>query len=513
MSMKYARAQDLPSFPSVGVSGTSAGAAATLAHGNQKSFEWWKPERSDNAYKAAMLAKDYKMEPLWQHEASAAGSKAALLAHQGKGRDWWQAQPSKEGNSAAGIAFRNQRTSPEAYRLNEDGHQKALLAATLSVKGRKRSDSTPEAVASRPGNHAYSAATIAEATKYERAMEASRVTHLGQNVTPKMFTERPPIAWDVEDKKHDEALKASAIAMAKKMYDMQQVDDDGNITVKKMGQVAATTAHDRTAAGSGTDLRTQALQYISLQDAAQALAAERLAKINNPDESAAFRSYYGYPSKKGRSRLSMRRGDRDRASSAGASPRKSRFDYDSDDEEQARRIRNRQSQFNNQLEAVDSKRETDRKALIAAAEKKVHAQMHALDKKVYDDTGKMSPQMVEEWDAKARARAAANSQARMQNHGKIDLGGGKFIDQSEIDAIALARVQPTLDQITDKAEKQRARDEELRLDAEEKKRLTNVQKQRDADLKAELKRAKSKQARRTSQPYLQLESFHVAGRH
>ena len=500
MSLKYARPQDLPSFPSVGINpSASAGAAATLAASNQRTVEWWKPGASPSAEKAALLAKDYKMNPLWHPEASTAGSKAALLASRGSGREWWHAQPTKEGHSAAEIAMRNRNLGPQPYRMSDDGKKKALLAATLSVKGRKRSGSLPHQEesypdASRSEFNAFNAATVADANHYAAAMEASRITHLSDHVNPKMFTEHPPIAWDVENKKHDDSLRASAIAMAKKMYSMQQVDDEGNVTLKSE-HAAATTAHGRksTSSNAGADLKTQAMQYLTLQDAAQKLAAERLAKIQTPDESAAFRSYYGYPSRRARGRLSIRRSTRDRASSEGASRGgRSRFDYDSDDEKQARRIRTRQSRFNDQLAEVDHKRETDRKALLAAAEKKVHAQMSALDKKVFDDTGKMSPQMVEEWDAKARARAAANSEARMQHHGKVAIGGGKFLDQSEIDAIAQAKVQPTLDQINDKAEKQRARDEELRLDAEERKRQAQQEKEREAGLKAEAKRTKGK---------------------
>ena len=55
--------------------------------------------------------------------------------------------------------------------------------------------------------------------------------------------------------------------------------------------------------------------------------------------------------------------------------------------------------------------------------------------------------MIEEWDAKARAKASANSEARMENHGRVHIGHGKYMDQADIDAVALARIQPTLDEI------------------------------------------------------------------
>jgi len=130
---------------------------------------------------------------------------------------------------------------------------------------------------------------------------------------------------------------------------------------------------------------------------------------------------------------------------------------------------------------------------MAAAEKKVKAQMLGMDDKVFNETGKMSPAMIEDWDAKARAKAEADSEARMVNHGRVHVGGGKYLDQADIDAVAAARIQPTLDAINDKAEKQRARDEEIRLDNEEKKRQDQIEKERASELKAEQKRVKGEE--------------------
>ena len=98
--------------------------------------------------------------------------------------------------------------------------------------------------------------------------------------------------------------------------------------------------------------------------------------------------------------------------------------------------------------------------------------------------------MVEEWDSKARAKAAADSETRMENHGRVHIGHGKYMDQADIDAVAQARIQPTLDEITEKTEKRRAEDEERRLDMEQKKREQQKEKERVAELKAEEKRIK-----------------------
>lgn len=506
--MKYARANELPSFPVVGIdASSSAGAAALLANQNKKSPEWWKPEQSSAAGKAALLANDYKMKPLWQPEASAAGSKAALLAHRDGGKlNLWQPEASADGNSAATIAMRKTGLGPKVdYGVTEDGRSKALLAATgaHSASGRKRAQSIPMSAPLYPDSknsakNALNAATIAHSPSMRAskapavqpqdanrlgsgAMEAARIQHAKS--AREMYTSAPPVSLEIEEKKRNDALRASAVVMAKKMYDVQQQYIDG----ASAARTGATAAHgQQPVATSEGDIKQQAMQYIGIQEAAQKLAQERLAKIGH-DENAAYRSYYGYE-KQPRSKLSMRRG-RPRARSTSEAPAE---DSDSDEDDfRSRRIRHQMQQFNQQLADVDAKkREQDRKSLIAAAERKVQAQMQGLDKDVYNKTGKMSNIMTNDWDEKARQRALANSEARMENHGRVNIGNGKWMDQAEIDAIAQARLQPTLDEITDKAEKRRAEDAERQFELEKKRRQEQEEKARQAEIKAEERKGK-----------------------
>jgi hypothetical protein len=444
-----------------------------------------------------------------------------MLAAQGKGRDWWQPTASKEGLQAATLAAQNKNLGPQIYQGNTpDGKNKALMAATLSVKGRRRADSQPEPAdypdrANATANSLKAATSAHSASMSSRANEASRITH-AKNLNREMYTEHPQgLDYDKKERAHQDALKGASISMAKKMYAIERVDDQGHVQLRA-SRTAAQNATE-TEAGKEKDLKKQAMQYLILQDAAQRLAAERLAKIDNQQEAEAFRDYYGYSGKR-RSRLSILGGkNRRRASSesaafrrasasAGAnvesplsSPqddkphRRGNLDVDSDDEEDARqaaRIRSRQNNFNSQLAEADKKRANDQKSLMAAAERKVQNQMLKMDEKVFNETGKMSPAMMEDWDSKARAKAAAASQARMVNHGKVNLGGGRFMDQSEIDAIARSNVQPTLDEINGTAEKQRARDEEVRLEREEAERVKRSEKERERERKDIVKRSK-----------------------
>ena len=509
-SLRTAQAKDLPSFPIVGIdSRTSANAAANLANANFQSPEHPKVSSSSAAAgKAALLANNYKMAPLWQPEASAAGSKAALLAHRDGGKlNLWQPEPHADGHSAATIAMSKKGLGPQADWSNaEEGRKKALIAATgatsTSEVRRKRAQSNPAPPPIYPDSHnsaknALSAATISHSASVRakpqststtnpdasrlgsEAMEAARIQH--SKVSREMYTDRPPVALEVEEKRRQDALRASAISMAKKMYDVQQhhIDQASGRTSRAHASSGAIAAHgQQPSVSSEQNLKQEAMRYIGIQEAAQKLAAERLAKIA-PDEASQFRSYYGYE-KPTRNKLSIRRG-RNRASS---NPEAG--DSDSDDETQSQRIRS-------QIAQVDAKqREQDRRYLLEAAQRKVQLQMAGIDKKVFDETGKLSPAMMEQWDAKARARASANSEARMEHHGKVHIGHGKFMDQSEIDAIAQARMQPTLDEINEKTEKRLAEEEERRLELAEQKRQEQTEKERAAEIKAEEKASKSK---------------------
>jgi len=521
-SLKYAKATDLPGFPIVGIdTANSAGAAALLANKNQKSPEWWKPEQSSAAGKAALLANGYKMAPLWQPEASAAGSKAALLAHKdGVKMNLWKPEASADGHSAATIAMRKQNLGPGAvdYGYTDDGRKNAFTAATgaHSSAGIAASQPAPAPPENYPDSrnsakNALGAATLAHSasvsgtprapvtssnTNGYGAMEAARIQH-AKSISKEMYTSAPPVAIETDEKRHNEALRASAISMAKKLYDVQQQQADDASAARS----GATAAHGQQPVTGEEDIKQQAMRYIGIQEAAQKLAQERLAKIGY-DENAAYRSYYGY--EKPRSKLSMRRG-RNRDSNEKAAPAN---DSDSDEDDfRSRRIRSQMEQFNKTLADVDAKkRENDRRFLLAAAERKVQAQMAAQDKKIYDETGKMSSAMHEEWDEKARQRAAANSESRMENHGKVHIGNGKWMDQSDIDAIAQARIQPTLDEIAEKTEKRRAEDErrraeeeERKLELEEKKRREKTEKERAAEVKAEEKQLRDEEKRAAKQ--------------
>ena len=456
---------------------SSAGAAASLANANKKPLELWQPGELPAASKAAYSAKDYKPDPIWQPELGPAGSKAALQAHtHSPDVKPWKPSETDAGHSAAGQAMRKKGLGPQVKRgTTAEGEQKALMAAVGAVSGsRKRSGSTPVPRTSFPdadnsAANALKAATSANrparkpqapASPSQPPIDAAKIHHQAvTNLSREMYTSHPPVAPETDERHKQDTLRAAAVSMAKKMYDVQQKQMEEAATHRRSESQLAAGVAERPLSSASSSGSTEPPRYANLQEAAQKLAAERLAKLH--DEHSAYRSYYGtnHPPNK---RLSMR--GRRRASSEGEGAES--------DQEKSKQIRKQMSIFSSQVAQVDEqKRKKDRDSLLAAAQRNVRASMHAQDERVFSETGKVSPAMMAEWEAKAKAKAEAESQVRMANHGMVSIGGGKFLDQSEVDAIAAAKVQPTLNDITETAEKHRARDEELRQQRLERERL------------------------------------------
>ena len=436
-----------------------------------------------------MLAKDHRMKELWYPEQSATGSKAAAVAQKDGGKlDLWQPSPSSAGNSAALLAMRNKTLSPNLDRGYTDaGRSNSLLAATKSVNsGRQRAGSTPIArPAAYPdsrnaGKNALNAATVSHREGWSsEANQAARVKNI--HMDREMFGEHPPVEIEVEEQKHNAALRASAITMAKQMYEYQNRTDADSTS----GNAGAGSGHKRNQSStSSPNAKEEASRYIHLQDAAHKLAQERLAKVDKEMEAGRYWEHYGYTDQSKQSRFSVRGRGRKRASSEGQNA------DNSDDEKQARRIRTQMSQLNKGITGVDDKQrqQEDRARVMAAAEKRVHARMQDMDQKVFNDTGKVSQSMMDDWEAKAREKAEKDQAERTKNDGKTHIGGGKFMEQADIEAIAAARLKPTLEEISETAEKRRQHDEELRIEADRRETERMNEKMHDDNVKAEFKK-------------------------
>lgn len=508
--LKYADPRSLPSYPSHGLrpDGAAASAAASLGWANQKPVELWKPDETSSASAAAVLAKDYRASPIWEPTANSAGAKAALLAVGSADAALKQASNKSPkgpqdgwGNSAATQAFHATRSSSvreanlshgssaatQAYNLSRtlslkqqsnvsdatQGHKSLAAAKGAMSSSRPRAISSPSSPqsANLSSAAATSSALNGAALAHRASMKAKPASANAGAVpvttmTRNMFTSNPPVKPEVDEQQNNEKLHQSAVAMARKMYLQQQ----------KSIEQAKESQGEGSAAGQPT-------QYLNLQDAAYKQAQERLAKLQNEHQNNRdLQEYYGN-SQPARRRFSVANKLRRRSSSDG----------DLNDHQQSERIRQQMSMFSNKLSEVDkSKREKDREALLAAAQRNVKARLQGMDEKVYQDTGMINPSMLDTWELKAQQAAQTRHETRTANKGKVDIGGGKFMSPEEVDAIAAKRVQPVLDDINEKAEVERERLAVIKLEEEAKKAEQEKQKTRDREIKEINKQVKGK---------------------
>ena len=94
----------------------------------------------------------------------------------------------------------------------------------------------------------------------------------------------------------------------------------------------------------------------------------------------------------------------------------------------------------------------------------------------------------DELNAQALAAAERNSKERMANHGKVDIGGGVYMSQLDIDQIAQRNVRPVLNEIDEKVDIQRQADDEKHAAEEEEHQRRLDEKRLEKERKAEDKR-------------------------
>lgn len=326
--------------------------------------------------------------------------------------------------------------------------------------------------------YALSAATIAHRPSPRAntisAGEAGSVPYT--NMDRQMFTSHPPVKPETDEKNRANVLHASALAMAKQMYGQQQKMIDNS--TRAHARSASFPGGDASSLASSQDEEQPPLVYNSLQEAAYRLAQERLAKLQEEhDKQRSLQEYYGSGTPQ-RTTFGTIKGKltRRRSSSDG--------DLLLEDKRRSEQIRKQMSLLNNKLSVVDEdKRKRDQEALLAAAQRNVRAQLQQMDKKVQSDTGRVPQVTMDDWGRKAMVAAQARSAATAhETAGKVDIGGGKFIDRSEVDKIAAKNVQPLLDEINERAEEEKARLEEERLEEERRKEKAEKEKMREKEV-------------------------------
>ena len=449
------------------------------------------------------------MSPLWEPSSQSAGHKAAVLAvgsaDAALKKSASAAKPSVRqdtwGNSAATQAFRADRPQSSDPVSLAHGSSAATQAFNVQMSQSKKTKHAPSPETAR-GDKSLVAAKgamnrpisslsstglrdvqAAEASAAASALNGATLAHRQSmkakpsvdgagavpvtTMTRNMFTANPPVKPEVDERTYNEKIHQSAVEMAKKMYARQQLMVD---------QTKA--AHEGKTEEDGPS------PYLNIQDAAYKQAQARLAKLHDEyHQSREYQEYYGADKSPKQNRFSI--GSKLR--------RRSGSDDDMDDRQQSEKIREQMSMFSSKLSQVDKgKRGKDREALLAAAQRNVKAQLHGMDERVYQETGRANPSLITDWEAKAQKAAQSRHESRTENKGKIDIGGGVFMTQEEIDAIATKKIQPVLDDINEKAEAERERLAILKMEEQTRRDEAEKQRVRDKEAKDISKKLKGK---------------------
>lgn len=471
-----------------------ASASAALAHGRSKPVEIWTPPPQPAAERAAFRARDLPApDAIYVAKATPEGHKAATSALRDR-------RSTVDSSTLAPLDIESEQMAEHERRANER-REKALMAATGAFNSNRRRSGTAPATrqslavsaagASREAAAADEPVQQPPSADFSPTMEASRIQHIS-NTNPQLYTSHPPVGPDSQqEQRRRNVQQAAVISMARDMYgvtDAKEQQQQQPVTALSAAQQGQSRMQSRKSAYQSDPAALK--QAINLQEAAQKRAQEKLALID--DGGAAFREYYGTATQPSRGpRLGSRR---IRASSDAADS----------EAEQSRAIRNQMSSLRFKLNAVDEKREQDRSRLMEAARKNVDAAIHGMERQVYYDTGRAPMSLQREWEEEAEERMKKEQQATaasrdQQQAGRVNVGAEKFVKMTDVEAVARSRVQPTLNEINDNAEDyhdqldtQRAKELEERLDQEQRKRFQTVERQREADLKAEEKRMKGK---------------------
>ncbi|KAK2768843.1 hypothetical protein FQN54_000703 [Arachnomyces sp. PD_36] len=447
---------EMNAYPPGGLDLASAGAAASLAHANYKPVEPWRPKGQHAAGKAALLAHRHPPESISSEPAPS----TATVPKTGKpGPSYLAAEKvmSETGHGPNG-------STPARFKG-------AHLAATGAMSGNLRKS---------PGMAPDESEELQ--TRASHAMSAAVKSH--------RMSQASGVVQEERDTSHSQdTTHAAALHLARQMY-AGTADLDGvrSPTSGSVGRQVSTGSHPRVSSQPGLSTISEPSPYnypSHLQDHAQRLAAQRMSSMY--DENKAYRDYYGISS---RSNSRSRMADRFRRRSSSDS------EASKTDRERSRKIRSEMSQFRTRLDEVDSQREKDRASLLAAAKRNVELEMQRLDEVICADTGRPSPAMVRAWEAKLKERRASEGSGRIDTTGKVVVGGGRYVDRDDIHSLAKERLQPTFDDLKDRAEADRARLTEERLDEEERQRMASIEKEREADLKEEQKKMKDYQKQR-----------------
>lgn len=224
-------------------------------------------------------------------------------------------------------------------------------------------------------------------------------------------------------------------------------------------------------------------QIGTLHEAAYKLAQERLARLHDEHQkNREFQEYYG--ANEAQEKRSTRLGKLRRRASI---DKEGRCSISDEDQPRSRPIRTQKSMFSTRPEVDETKRSRDREALIAAAQRNVRATLADIDEKLYRETGRVSNSKLTDWEHKRTSATKTRGETLTEADvtGEVNVGGGKYVDQEEVDELAARRVQPILDELDDRAELEREKVEAKKEEKERKRLESETKNSRNAEIKGE----------------------------
>ncbi|MBE3043319.1 eisosome protein 1 [Candidatus Bathyarchaeota archaeon] len=418
----------------------SASAAAALGWANQKPLETGtmpQNNMSPSAARAASLAADQRSPPP-QKQARNTGALPRTLRSGSPGAGL--------GSSAAAQAYktRSPRLAPQYVRKDKP----SLLAAKEALgAARPRSISSP--VLRRPAQDQASGDGIdpRDEALTQRWEFTPGSGPTGDGAAPATIPSRavstanPPVDIEDEKKRKADELRASAVAMTTNMF-------------KKKPNLAESFL-------PGNDLQrpsepAQSDQHTKPQ--AYKLAQGRLANI--PDETKKNKELQAHYTPSGALRRRFTVGDRFRG----------RTSSDSDLEFRRKdRAPNRMTLFGpKQPKSNNADREKELAHVFTTARRNVRSQLDGIDQTVADrtgmvspSTGMVSPSTKSAWGSRARAVAhgrAAQAAAEEPRDGRRDVGGGLYVAQDDVEAVARRNLKPLFHEIDERAEGKHTRE-------------------------------------------------------
>ncbi|RYF13496.1 MAG: eisosome protein 1, partial [Oxalobacteraceae bacterium] len=453
----------------------SASNAALQAHADHKEYEVPVHQLSANAGKAALLAHhDHKEYQVPDHALSANAGKAALLAH----RDTVSAQSKPNPVSAASAA-------------------NALKAATQAHHDPAMRPTKPEDLQAKGAANALKAASQAhhEAPapfKYVHPSDDPQVGQLARRNTQAYLAEMDPRAPHEDTVKYANLSYNSNKARESRASEYRAVSDEAYRSAGLAGMSATPSEYSFTPAARQrtnttstankppVDLMALARKNVDAQMAQRGMS--RTASQQTVSTIGAANTGANLAFRDGRER--QIESDRQRAAR--------------EDDDISARINREMAQFDQQRKRNQNSGVVQ-SALMEAAKRNARLSMAQMEaNRPYSAPNLRDTQRLE--DLLNEQKLAARRES--PNGAMVDIGGGHYMSQVEIEAVAARRVQPVFDEMDQhvaeinrrKAEveaRRKAEQERKEAESAERRRQREIEKERERNTKEAEKAAKA----------------------